>query len=183
MSDPTTEGYTVAAAEIEAMVRNLCAYALGEPDPWQRYADLTHQQVLFDGIVAALQRERGRTLADLAVSGVPVTEVATKTNLATVPRVRKLISLAGETERVRLAAKPPPAAAKLKKAKEKPAEEAVPPPVATTPVVTPSAERMLTAAERIELGLPAEGPIPRARPPKRRFGRPSRRTQDLVPKS
>ncbi|WP_155373419.1 hypothetical protein [Catellatospora vulcania] len=167
MSDPTTEGYTVTAAEIEGMVRNLCAYALSEPDPMQRYADLTHQQVLFDGIVAAIQRERGRAVAELVVSGMPLPEVAAKTNLATVPRVRKLISLAGETERVRAATTAkPPKAAPPKKAQYVPAAGPVAPP-APPPVPTPD-KRMLTAAERAALGLPAEGPLPRSRPPKRR---------------
>ncbi|MBV1850057.1 hypothetical protein [Catellatospora tritici] len=161
MPDPTTEGYTVAIEEIEGMVRNLCAYALGEPDPLQRYADLTHQQVLFDGIVAALQRERGRALADLVVSGVPVTEAAAKTNLATVPRVRKLISLAGQTERVKAAAKSRPAP-RTDKAADPAPEPPEPPQVAVT------GKRMLTAAERVALGLPADGPIPRARPARRR---------------
>ncbi|MDI1462909.1 hypothetical protein QEZ54_18185 [Catellatospora sp. KI3] len=155
MSDPTTEGYTVATEEVEAMVRNLCAYALGEPDPLQRYADLTYQQVLFDGIVTALQRERGRALADLVVSGVPVADVAAKTNLATVPRVRKLISTAGQTERVKAAARP---------VKAVPAPPQPPEPVE----IAATGKRMLTEAERVALGLPPAVPVPRARPVRRR---------------
>ncbi|MEU7822825.1 hypothetical protein [Catellatospora sp. NPDC049133] len=164
MTDPTTEGYTVTSAEINGMVRNLCAYALSEPDPLQRYADLTHQQVLFEGIVAALQRERGRALADLAVSGVPLDEVAKKTNLATAPKVRKLISLAGETERVRAAAaaaKP----AKSKQPKSTPAPDPVAPPA---PPVAVEGKRIMTAEEWAALGLATEGPATRARPKKRR---------------
>jgi hypothetical protein len=152
MTDSTTEGYEVSAAEIEGMVRNLCAYALGEPDPLLRYADLTHQQVLFDGIVAALQRARGRAIADLIIAGTPMETVATTTNLANVARVRKLISVAGETERVKkeLAAKVPPKPEKAppksrKKAAPSPdpviATIAVPVDPATAPVravVTPS---------------------------------------------
>ncbi|GAB4057749.1 hypothetical protein [Catellatospora paridis] len=164
MSDPTTEGYTVTAAEIEGMVRNLCAYALSEPDPLQRYADLTHQQVLFDGIVAAIQRARGRAVADLVVSGMPVDQVAAKTNLATVPRVRKLISLAGETERVKAAA----AAAKPRKAKGTPEAETAPPPAPEPVPVAVTGKRMLTPAEREALGLPPAAPQPSSRPPKRR---------------
>ncbi|GAA1398157.1 hypothetical protein ACFQZ4_08890 [Catellatospora coxensis] len=162
MTDPTTEGYTVTTAEINGMVRNLCAYALSEPDPLQRYADLTHQQVLFEGIVAAIQRERGRALADLAVSGVPLDEVAKKTNLAAVPRVRKLISLAGETERVRAAAtaaKP----AKSKQPKSTPAPEPVAPPA---PPVAVAGKRIMTPEEWAALGLADEGP--RSKPKKRR---------------
>ncbi|MFC7241951.1 hypothetical protein ACFQO7_05600 [Catellatospora aurea] len=164
MTDPTTEGYTVTSAEINGMVRNLCAYALSEPDPLQRYADLTHQQVLFEGIVAALQRERGRALADLAVSGMPLDEAAKKTNLATVPKVRKLITLAGETERVRAAAaaaKP----AKSKQPKSTPAAEPVAPP--EPPPAAPG-KRIMTAEEWAALGLPAAGPLPTGRPKKRR---------------
>ncbi|WP_144119190.1 hypothetical protein [Catellatospora sichuanensis] len=170
MPDPTTEGYTATAAEIEGMVRNLCAYALSEPDPLQRYADLTHQQVLFDGIVAAIQRERGRAVADLVISGMPVAEAAAKTNLATVPRVRKLISLAGETERVRVATTAKPStAARPKKSKGAPVAETEEPAAAPpAPPVSSPGKRMLTAAEREALGLPAEGRVPRSRPPKRR---------------
>jgi len=155
MNDPTTEGYAATAAEIEGMVRNLCAYALSEPDPMQRYVDLTHQQVLFDGVVAAIRRERGRALADLVISGMPVTEVAAKTNLATVPRVRKLISTAGETERVKAATARKPARTRATKA-----TKAAPP----APVAAPTGKRVLTAAELVALGLQAEGPIPAARP-------------------
>jgi hypothetical protein len=163
MTDPTTDGYAATPAEIDGMVRNLCAYALSEPDPMQRYVDLTHQQVLFDGIVAAIRLARGRALADLIVDGMPLAEVATKTNLATPTRVRSLISAAGETERVKQAtarrsAKP----AKAAKPAKKPALAVEIPP----PTAIPNGRRVLTAAERVALGLPAEGPIPRAQPPK-----------------
>ncbi|MEV4415972.1 hypothetical protein [Catellatospora sp. NPDC049609] len=180
MSDPTTEGYTVSTAEIDGMVRNLCAYALSEPDPLQRYLDLTHQQVLFDGIIEAIRRERGRALADLMVSGMAVETVAAKTNLAAVPKVRKLITLAGETERVKAAAAAakPAKSAKAAKAATSPKptepepEPAAPAPVEPAPVepvpvepVPVTGKRMLTAAERLALGLPAEGPVP---PPRNR---------------
>ena len=104
MSDLTTEGYEATAAEIEGMVRNLCAYALSEPDPTQRYIELTHQQVLFEGMVESIRRERGRVLADLVVDGVPEAELAETTKLGTVLKVRKLISAAGQTQRVQEAA-------------------------------------------------------------------------------
>lgn len=165
MSDPTTEGYTVSAAEIEGMVRNLCGYALSEPDPLQRYLDLTHHQVLFDGIVEALRRERGRALADLMVSGMPVEAVAAKTNLGAVPKVRKLITAAGETDRVKAAA----AAAKTAKAaKGKKAKEAEQPETPPPTPVPATGKRMLTPAERVALGLPADGPLPRPKPARRR---------------
>jgi hypothetical protein len=187
MTDLTTEGYTATAAEIDGMVRNLCAYALGEPDPLIRYADLTHQQVLFDGIVAAIRRERGRALADLIVAGTPVDDVAKKTNLATPARVRKLISAAGETQRVTAATARRPAKRSRTTAPPSPALETVPPmaagispatatdpaaptrAAATPPqVAAPTGKRVLTAAERVALGLPADGPIPRARSRRRR---------------
>ena len=160
MSDATTEGYTVTAAEIEGMVRNLCAYALSEPDPLQRYVDLTHQQVLFEGIVEALQRKRGQALADLMISGTPAAEVVAKTNLTTPAQLTKLIKVAGETERVKTAtAKPPATKSKGRTLNMLP------------PVAAPAERRVLTAAERIALGLPADGPIPRkeaAKPRKKR---------------
>jgi hypothetical protein len=100
MTDPTTEGLEATPAEIDGMVRNLCAYALGEPDPIQRYEGLTHQQVLFEGMVEAIRQERGRLVADLVVAGLSVTEVAARTSLRTVVKVRKLISFAGQTQRI-----------------------------------------------------------------------------------
>jgi hypothetical protein len=157
MDDPTTEGYAATPADIEGMVRNLCAYALSEPDPMQRYVDLTHQQVLFQGMVEAIRRERGRALADLLVAGAPIEFVAAKTNLATVPKVRKMISVAGETERVKAAATAAAAAKKAAaKAAAKPAKAAKPKkePTPLPPhLATPSGKRVLTPAELAALGL------------------------------
>jgi hypothetical protein len=159
MTDPTTEGYTATAAEIEGMVRNLCAYALSETDPLQRYVDLTHQQVLFEGIVAALQRRRGSALADLMVAGASAADVVAKTNLTTPSQVTKLLKAAGETDRVKGAAARPTSGKSRGRTPK------------MLPPVTGSAERrILTAAERVTLGLPAEGPIPRtpAKPRRKR---------------
>jgi len=153
MNDPTTEGFAATPAEIDGMVRNLCAYALSEPDPMQRYVDLTHQQVLFEGMVEAIRRERGRALADLLVAGMPAEVVAAKTKLAAVPKVRKLVSLAGETERVKAASRP------VKAAKPKKTEVVLPPHLAT-----PSGKRVLTQADLAALGL---APKKRARPAKK----------------
>jgi hypothetical protein len=152
MTDPTTEGYTVTAAEIDGMVRNLCAYALSEPDPLQRYIDLTHQQVLFEGIVAALQRKRGSALADFMIGGASAADVVAKTNLTTPLQLNKLIKAAGEGDRVKAAtAKKPPAAAKAKGRSL----------TMLPPVAAPTERRVLTAEERRALGLPPDGPIPR----------------------
>ncbi len=103
MKDPTTEGYEVRADEIDRMIRNLCAYALGEPDPWRRYLDLTHQQVHFDGMADALRKERGKALADLLIAGVSAEEIVERTNLTKALDVTKLIKAAGEAEHVKQA--------------------------------------------------------------------------------
>jgi hypothetical protein len=169
MSDSTTEGYVVSTAEIEGMVRNLCAYALSELDPLQRYVDLTHQQVLFQGMVDAIRKARGRALADVLVSGASPADVVSKTNLTTPLQVTKLVKMAGEADRVKAAAKPPPVK-EIKPANGKGRLAAMLPPVAG-----PHERRILTAAERTALGLPPEGPIPRkkAAPRKKSAARPA----------
>ena len=103
MKDPTTEGYEVSADEIYGMVRNLCAYALGEPQPLHRYLDLTHQQVLFDGMADALRKERGKALAALLIAGATAEEIVERTNLTKALDVRKLVKAAGEAEHVKQA--------------------------------------------------------------------------------
>jgi Xaa-Pro aminopeptidase len=103
MKDPTTEGYEVSANEIDGMVRNLCAYALGEPHPLRRYLDLTHQQVLFDGMAEALRKERGKALAALLIAGATAEEIVERTNLTKPLDVAKLVKAAGEAEHVRQA--------------------------------------------------------------------------------
>src|SRR5215467_880928 len=112
MNDKTTEGYAATPEEIEGMLRNLCAYALSEPEPLQRYVELTHQQVLFDGLVAAIRRERGRALADVLTLGVPIASVAEQAKLGTPTQVRSLITAAGLTM-----PKPPKAPAKSRSTK------------------------------------------------------------------
>lgn len=103
MKDPTTEGYEVSADEIDGMVRNLCAYALGEPHPLHRYLDLTHQQVLFDGVADALRKERGKALAALLIAGATAEEIVERTNLTKALDVTKLVKAAGEAEHVKQA--------------------------------------------------------------------------------
>src|SRR5262245_7130823 len=107
MSDSTTEGCMVSAAEIDGMVRNLCAYALSELDPLQRYTELTHQQVLFEGMAEAIRMARGRALADVLVTGASPADIVSKTNLTNPLQVSKLVKAAGQAERVKAAAKPP----------------------------------------------------------------------------
>lgn len=139
MTDPTTEGLDATPAEIDGMVRNLCAYALGEPDPIQRYEGLTHQQVLFEGMVEAIRQERGKLVADLVVAGLSVTEVAAQTSLGTVVKVRKLISLAGQTPRVNEAA-----TARKEAQRAAAAEQAASLPEQLT---APAGKRLLTPAD------------------------------------
>lgn len=103
MKDPTTEGYEVSAHEIDGMVRNLCAYALGEPHPLHRYLDLTHQQVLFDGMADALRKERGKALAALLIAGATAEEIVERTNLTKALDVAKLVRAAGEAGHVKQA--------------------------------------------------------------------------------
>ena len=177
MPESTTEGYSAMPAEIEGMLRNLCAFALSEPDPQQRYAELTDQQVLFEGIVQALCRERGQALAELLVAGVPITEVAARTNLKTVQKVRKLVRIAGATDRVRAATtrksstrrSSTRSATTLATATGEAAARKAPAPAdrAALPshLASPATRRLLTDADRVALGLPdGRQPIRRIRP-------------------
>ena len=135
--------------EVERMMRNLCAYALSEPDPLRRYLDLTHQQQVFEGLAAALLRERGGALADMAELGVPLDRIVQGAKLTTPQQVRTLVKAAGRTlPRARKQA-PKKAAAKTGSAAR------------GLPAITSDGRgsRMLTAAERKALGLPALKPI------------------------
>ncbi len=76
------------------MMRNLCAYALSEPDPLSRFIDLTHQRHVFEGVVAGLQRERGNALADLADLGMPLDQIVERSGL-TASQVRSIVRAAG----------------------------------------------------------------------------------------
>jgi hypothetical protein len=58
---------------------------------------LTREQVLYDALVQAIRRERGRALADLVAAGHTATQVAAMTNLGTRQRVQRLIALANDT--------------------------------------------------------------------------------------
>ena len=94
MTDKTTEGITAEPEEVEAVLLNLCGYHLSESDPVFRYTVLTREQVLYDALVTAIKRERGRALAELVASGHKLTEVAELTGLGTRQRVQRLIQLA-----------------------------------------------------------------------------------------
>jgi hypothetical protein len=95
--DRTTEGYEVEPEEVQAVLHNLCGYHLAEPDPLFRYTVLTREQVLYDALVAAIKRERGRALAELA-SGRTLKQVAEIANVGSRQRVQRLIALAKAAE-------------------------------------------------------------------------------------
>jgi hypothetical protein len=98
MTDKTTEGVTAEPAEVEAVLHNLCGYHLSEPDAVSRYTALTREQVLYDALVSAIKRERGRALAELVASGRTLTQIADLTNLRTRQRVQRLIAIAKAAE-------------------------------------------------------------------------------------
>ncbi len=95
--DRTTEGHEAEPGEVEAVLHNLCGYHLAERDPLFRYTVLTREQVLYAALVAAIKRERGRALAELA-SGRTLTQVADMAKLGTRQRVARLIALAKAAE-------------------------------------------------------------------------------------
>ena len=152
MKDPTTEGYEVSTAEIDGMVRNLCGYALGEPQPLHRYLDLTHQQVLFEGMAEALRSERGKALAALLIAGASAEQIVERTNLTKALDVTKLVRAAGEAEHVKQALS---AAANAKRKavaeakKQAAATKAMKPGVKRTALaeIPPGTRRVLTADE------------------------------------
>jgi hypothetical protein len=94
MVDKTTEGVVAEPEEVEAVLHNLCGYHLAERDPIHRYTVLTREQVLYEGLVSAIRRERGRALAELVGTGQSMTQVAAMTNLRTRQRVQRLIAVA-----------------------------------------------------------------------------------------
>jgi hypothetical protein len=98
MTDKTTMGIVAEPEEVEAVLQNLCGYHLSERDPVHRYTVLTREQVLYDALVAAIRRERGRALAELVGRGHKLTEVADLTGLGSRQRVQRLIQLAQAAE-------------------------------------------------------------------------------------
>ena len=141
MKDPTTEGYEVSAHEIDGMVRNLCAYALGEPQPLHRYLELTHQQVLFDGMADALRKERGKALAALLIAGATAEEIVERTNLTKALDVGKLVKAAGEAEHVKQALRAAVNAERKAAAETKKREAAVAADVKRSAAAAAAAER------------------------------------------
>ncbi len=99
MRDRTTGGITADPDEVEAMLHNLCGFHLAERDPVFRYTVLTREQVLYDALVAAIKRERGRALAELVEQGHKLTGIAELTGLGSRQRVQRLIQVGAATER------------------------------------------------------------------------------------
>jgi hypothetical protein len=98
MTDRTTLGITAEPEEVEAVLHSLCGFHLAERDPVSRYTVLTREQVLYDALVAAIKRERGRALAELVERGHRLTEVAELTGLGSRQRVQRLIQLGAAAE-------------------------------------------------------------------------------------
>ena len=146
MKDPTTEGYEVSTAEIDGMVRNLCGYALGEPQPLHRYLDLTHQQVLFEGMAEALRSERGKALAALLIGGATAEEIVERTNLTKALDVTKLVKAAGEAEHVKQALRAAVSAERKAVAEAKKREAAAAADVKRSAAAAAAAERKAAAA-------------------------------------
>jgi hypothetical protein len=94
MTDRTTAGIEAEPDEVEALLHNLCGFHLAERDPVARYTVLTREQVLYDALVTAIKRERGRALAELVSKGHRLTEVADATGLRTRQQVQRLIQIA-----------------------------------------------------------------------------------------
>jgi hypothetical protein len=98
MTDKTTMGISAEPEEVEAVLQSLCGYHLAERDPVFRYTVLTREQVLYDALVSAIKRERGRALAELVANGHKLTEVAELTGLGTRQRVQRLVQIAKAAE-------------------------------------------------------------------------------------
>jgi len=98
MIDKTTAGISAEPEEVEAVLHNLCGYHLAERDPVFRYTVLTREQVLYDALVAAIKRERGRALAELVASGTTLTHAAQMANLTSRQQVQRLIAIAKAAE-------------------------------------------------------------------------------------
>ena len=98
MNDKSIEGLYAEPTEVQAVLQNLCGYHLAEPDAVHRYAVLTREQVLYDALVQAIRRERGRALADLVAAGYTAAQVAELVNLGTRQRVQRLIALAHDAD-------------------------------------------------------------------------------------
>lgn len=91
MSDIT--GYETEPSDVMALLDNLCGDLLAEPDPLIRYTRLSAEQALYDGLVSAIKRERGKALAEMKAAGdLTWQQVADAAQLGTYQRAQKLIA-------------------------------------------------------------------------------------------
>jgi hypothetical protein len=98
MTDRTTDGIQAEPEEVEALLHNLMGFHLADRDPVSRYEVLTREQVLYDALVEAIKRERGRALAELADRGHKLTQIAVLTGLRTRQQVQRLIQVGTDRE-------------------------------------------------------------------------------------
>lgn len=92
-----TIGYEAEPSDVQALLRNLCGDVLGEPDWLIRYTRLTADQVLYDALVSAIKRERGRALREAKASGLTWEQVAEATGLGTYQRAQKVAATAASS--------------------------------------------------------------------------------------
>lgn len=88
MSD--TIGYAAEPAEVQALLEAICGDLLAEPDWLVRYSRLTSEQALYDALVSAIKRERGRALAEGKATGLTWEQVAEAAQLGSYQRAQKL---------------------------------------------------------------------------------------------
>lgn len=83
--------YEIEPREVDALLHNLLGDVVAEPDDLIAYHALTREQALYDALVSAIKRERGRRLHRLAESRTKA-EVADLAGLGTRQRVDQLIA-------------------------------------------------------------------------------------------
>jgi hypothetical protein len=87
-----TIGYEAEPADVQALLHNVCGDLLAEPDWLVRYSRLTSEQSLYDALVSAIKRERGKALAEGKASGLTWEQVAEAAQLSSYQRAQKLAS-------------------------------------------------------------------------------------------
>jgi hypothetical protein len=85
--------YEIEPHEVDALLENLLGDVLAETDDLIRYETLTREQALYDALVSAIKRERGKALAKLS-EGRTKQDVAELVSLGTRQRVGQLIAAA-----------------------------------------------------------------------------------------
>lgn len=91
----STTGYEAEPQDVAHLLDTLCGDILAEADPLVRYTMLTKEQVLYDALVSAIKRERGKAITEMvARPGASQTSVAEATGLGTQQRVSQLMAAA-----------------------------------------------------------------------------------------